>query len=252
MKNRIIKQLTKNPVIFLLLLLICGSVIFMAFQSLFGTSKQRSLNTKKNASRIELSCTKGYIISADYGDKDTQGVAKRLTLTLLKDAQSQTLEMSVAPSGSGARFETSDKMYSFWEHQGEFTLAKQDETLSVCRTIEPDQTRPSLLTKTWKWEKTEYSDNTIIEPTQEGEFALTFKQDGKVMIQTDCNAMSSTYQLDGSKVTFGDIMSTKKYCEGSQENEFAQTLKEIVTFFFTEEGVLIMELKYDSGSMTFK
>lgn len=250
--NNIRKQITKKPIVPLLLVLIGGALIYMVFLSLFGSSKSSLLNPKSDTSNTELSCTEGYIISAHYKDKDGQGIAKRLTLTLLKDAKSQTLEMSVAPSGSGARFETSDKMYSFWEHQGEFTLAKQDETLSVCRTIEPDQTRPSLMTKTWKWEKTEYSDDTLVEPTKESAFALTFKQDGKVMIQTDCNAMSSTYQLDGSKLTFGEIMSTKKYCEGSQENEFAKMLKEIVTFFFTEEGVLIMELKYDSGSMTFK
>ena len=224
----------------------------MAVQSFFGTSTKNTINTKQYSAIVELSCTEGYIVSASYKDKDAQGIAQRLTLTLVKDAKSQTLEMGTSPSGSGARFETGDKQYSFWEHQGEFTLEQKGKTLSVCRTIEPDQTRPSLMTKTWKWEKTEYSDDTLVKPAQKGFFALSFKQDGKVTIQTDCNAMSSTYQFEGSKLTFGEIMSTRKFCEGSQENEFAQMINEIATYFFTEEGVLVFEFKYDSGSMTFK
>jgi hypothetical protein len=47
-------------------------------------------------------------------------------------------------------------------------------------------------------------------------------------------------------------MSTKMFCEGSQENVFSQSLTEVVSYLFTTRGELILEIKMDSGVMVFK
>ena len=50
---------------------------------------------------------------------------------------------------------------------------------------------------------------------------------------------------------FGQL-SIKMYCEGSQENEFAQMLKEVSGYTFDQQGKLILLFKFDTGSMIFE
>ena len=45
---------------------------------------------------------------------------------------------------------------------------------------------------------------------------------------------------------------TRMYCEGSQETEFVKMLLEVRSYFFTDEGELIFEIKLDSGVMRFR
>jgi len=42
------------------------------------------------------------------------------------------------------------------------------------------------------------------------------------------------------------------YCEGSQESDFASLLGNTVEYHFTSRGELILDLKSNSGSVTFR
>ncbi len=117
---------------------------------------------------------------------------------------------------------------------------------------EADPSRMSLDMKSWVWTKTQMNDGATKTPKKSDAFTLNFTNDGGVSITTDCNRMSGTYKVDGNTLTFSSLMSTKMYCEGSQEQDFAKALAQVATFFFTSKGELVLELKMDSGSMTFK
>ena len=45
---------------------------------------------------------------------------------------------------------------------------------------------------------------------------------------------------------------TKMYCEGSQESDFASLLESAQGYHFTSQGELILDLKFGSGSATFR
>lgn len=117
---------------------------------------------------------------------------------------------------------------------------------------EADPDRMSLSMKKWEWIKTQLNDGTTIEPNKSGVFSITFNKDGTVNIKTDCNAMLGEYTVKEKTLTFGPLASTKMYCEGSQEQMFAQTLSNINGFLFTSRGELILEIKMGSGTMVFR
>jgi heat shock protein HslJ len=44
---------------------------------------------------------------------------------------------------------------------------------------------------------------------------LTFGADGRVEIQTGCNQGGGSYGIDGARIQFGDIVTTKRACDGA-------------------------------------
>lgn len=106
--------------------------------------------------------------------------------------------------------------------------------------------------KTWVWTKTQMNNGSTTIPKKDGLFTITFKKDGTVAIGTDCNKMGGTYTIQGNLITFSKLMSTLMYCEGSQEQDFSAMLENTARYLFTNKGELVLELKMDSGTMTFK
>ena len=106
------------------------------------------------------------------------------------------------------------------------------------------------LIQKWYWVETQYGDGQLITPNQE--FYLDFKANGIVNIGTDCNRVSGQYIEDRGLLSFSDIIMTEMYCEGSQEDVFLKMIPEVVSYFINKNNNLILELKYDAGSMIFK
>ena len=106
--------------------------------------------------------------------------------------------------------------------------------------------------KTWNWISALYNDDTTLAPKKADTFTLTFDSDDTFSATTDCNQMSGSYTVIGSKISFSSIASTLKYCEGSQESDFSKLLENASSYLFTSEGELILEQKLDSGIAVFK
>ena len=109
-----------------------------------------------------------------------------------------------------------------------------------------------LTSKEWTWVSSLYNDGRELRPNKEGDFTLTFKEDGRVDVKTDCNSMGGEYAVEGNQLTFSNMMMTLMFCEGSKESDFANILENTASYFFTKDGDLILELKYDSGTATFR
>ena len=118
---------------------------------------------------------------------------------------------------------------------------------------EADPARMTLGMKSWSWVRAEYTDGTMaVTPKKPDVFGLSFKSDGTVSVKTDCNAMSGSYVVKENSLTFGSMMSTMMFCEGSQEGEFSAMLADVSGFHFTGKGELYLELKDKKGSIIFR
>lgn len=117
---------------------------------------------------------------------------------------------------------------------------------------EADPSRMTLGMKTWVWLSALYNDGREILPRRPGVFTLTFEEDGRFSLTTDCNSMGGSYTADDGSISFADIVSTRMFCEGSQEGEFAGLLTDASGYHFTSRGELILDLKFDSGTVTFR
>lgn len=118
---------------------------------------------------------------------------------------------------------------------------------------EADPNIMTLSMKSWQWVKTSYNNDTEITPKDVDAFTITFKDDNTFSATTDCNSMGGSYKLDNNQITFGENMfMTRMFCENSQEQEFVSLLGEVQSYFFTNKGELIFDLKFDSGSAVFK
>ncbi len=117
---------------------------------------------------------------------------------------------------------------------------------------EADPSRMKLDMKIWKWIRTDNNDGTVVVPRQKDKFNLTIKNDKTFSATTDCNGVGGEYMLKGSLISFERMMSTLMYCEGSQEAGFSGMLSTVQRYHFTSNGELVLEFKFDSGSMIFK
>ena len=117
---------------------------------------------------------------------------------------------------------------------------------------EADPSRMTLTMTTWRWQSALYNDGREIRPATPDTFTLTFKNDGTFSATTDCNNAGGSYTANDGSISFTDIFSTLMYCEGSQESEFIQLLTNTSGYLFTSRGELILDLKFDSGSVVFR
>jgi heat shock protein HslJ len=117
---------------------------------------------------------------------------------------------------------------------------------------EADPSRMTLGMKKWTWVSALYNDGREVKPKATDAFTLSFGSDGRFSATTDCNSMSGSYTTGANGLEFSQIVSTKMYCEGSQEAEFATMLQTAQGHHFTSRGELIVDLKFDSGSVVFK
>ena len=117
---------------------------------------------------------------------------------------------------------------------------------------EADPKRLKLDMKTWNWVRALYNDGREIIPKQPNKFTLTFLNDGRFSAGTDCNSMGGHYEAEKGTISFDQIVSTLMFCEGSQEAEFVNLLQDTQGYHFTSKGELVLDLKFDSGSVIFR
>lgn len=80
---------------------------------------------------------------------------------------------------------------------------------------------------------------------------MTFNTaDGKVNGNSSCNNYNATFKMDGNKISFGPIMSTKMACEGNGEAAFFSTLEKVSNYNINENTLTF--IMGDIAIMRFK
>ncbi|MFO7678972.1 MAG: META domain-containing protein [Chloroflexota bacterium] len=82
-------------------------------------------------------------------------------------------------------------------------------------------------------------------------YLLQLEADGRFLIQADCNSGSGIYSVEGGSISFVLGPLTRAFCgEASLDAQFLQYL-EAAVIWFTQDGDLYFDLKFDSGTMQF-
>ena len=108
-----------------------------------------------------------------------------------------------------------------------------------------------VMNKTWVWEKTVTPIESISVDDSE-RYTIRFAENGHLEAKFDCNRGGGTYTLSEGRVSFGPLMSTRMACaEDSLDAVFMKDLQRANSFFL-QDGMLFLELPYDSGTMHFR
>ena len=117
---------------------------------------------------------------------------------------------------------------------------------------EADPNRMSLTMKPWTWVESLYNDGRTVKPTGTRPFVVTFVDKERFSATTDCNSVGGLYTAGKGTIAFNSMISTKMFCEGSQEQAFTTMLTNSTGYHFTSKGELVLDLKFDSGSVIFR
>jgi heat shock protein HslJ len=104
---------------------------------------------------------------------------------------------------------------------------------------------------TWRLERILYNDGKEIRPADGSRYTLQFLPDGRLAGQADANRILSSYTVAGTMLTIGSIASTRVADPpGSIAGAFTKALEQASSFRVNGDRLLV-ELKVDSGTMTF-
>jgi heat shock protein HslJ len=110
----------------------------------------------------------------------------------------------------------------------------------------------SMLTQTvWYWERSEYSDDSVVPVADPSRYTITLLPDQRLNIRADCNSGGGTYTVNGAQLTLQLGPMTLIACPpGSQDSTFLRDLGQVATYVLTDEQ-LVLNLSFDSGNMVF-
>jgi heat shock protein HslJ len=118
-----------------------------------------------------------------------------------------------------------------------WNCAGEDITPPVAPPGEGSSTS-ALVGRTWVFVDVQGSGDAAFKPEDPSTFTLSFHADGSVAIGTDCNTMGATFTVDGTTLTFTDMVSTLMYCEGSRESEWSALISDTKSHEVTNRGTL--------------
>ena len=109
----------------------------------------------------------------------------------------------------------------------------------------------SLEGTAWQWVQTRFNDGKRVVPATPANYTVRFEEGGKFNARADCNRKGGTYTAKDKRISIQIGNSTMAACEpGSLEEEFVRNLT-AGAVYFSKDGDLFIDLKFDSGTMRF-
>lgn len=158
--------------------------------------------------------------------------------------------LSVSLTSKDGQPQPSARVLEFTKTEDTLTITNIREAGFGPQTVMFYKPKQELANTSWYWERSEYANDTKVEPADKTKFKLTFKPDGSFDSSTDCNSLSGNYYIAGTEIKFTTMMSTLMFCDGSLESEYSKDLREIYTYML-EGDKLVLTLPIDSGTMQF-
>jgi heat shock protein HslJ len=110
---------------------------------------------------------------------------------------------------------------------------------------------PLLVGPVWKWIYTINKDGTKYIPPESKNYTVQFLEAGTLRVRADCNAKGGMYSVQRNRLIIEITYSTRAACgENSLEDQFVRDLMAGASFFLKDRDLFI-DLKFDSGRMTF-
>jgi heat shock protein HslJ len=114
-----------------------------------------------------------------------------------------------------------------------------------------DTTAGDLQGVTWQWQGSLYNDDSEAAPDDPSRYTIEFADDGTAAIQADCNSIGAEYEANDGELSVVLGPSTLVACEeDSLSQRFMLDLEGAAGYFFDDEGLLRIDIKFDTGTMT--
>jgi heat shock protein HslJ len=111
---------------------------------------------------------------------------------------------------------------------------------------------PSLQGVVWQWQGSQYSDGSEAVPDDPALYTIEFAEDGSAFILANCNTVRATYEENEGSLSIVLGASTRVACpEGSLDGEYLRDLEGAAIAFSDGTGDLLIDIKFDSGTMRF-
>jgi heat shock protein HslJ len=105
----------------------------------------------------------------------------------------------------------------------------------------------------WQWQESLYSDESEAVPEDPAQYTIEFADDGSAAVKADCNQVRAEYESDADgtiSIVLGP--STLAACPpGTLDAEFLRDLEGAAIYFFDDDGLLRIDIKFSTGTMTF-
>lgn len=92
----------------------------------------------------------------------------------------------------------------------------------------------------WQLERIQMMDDTEKRPDDPSRYTLELLPDGAAAVRADCNRGRGSYALDGPKLTFGPLATTRAMCPpGSLADAYLQQLAIAASWMIVDERLAI-------------
>ncbi len=238
----------KRTIITVLGLALLGGIVFLVMQSM---KEETALPSYEIIPDSEIAPE----TVSFYGASDEEVKATfHLDSVTVELPELGTVTLIQVESGSGSLYTNEDESITLWDKGDKITVWQGEEVVFEGYGEVPEtdaSTGNDLAANAWMWESMQTSDGVTMSPKQPGAFTLTFDAD-RVSGETDCNSFGGSYTAVDGTLTIGSLMSTKMYCEGSEEGVYTGALSDVDRFAFDDDGKLLLFFKNERGSMTFR
>jgi len=103
----------------------------------------------------------------------------------------------------------------------------------------------------WKWQHTLHNNGTKTQSKAPENYTLSFKKDGQLAAQADCNEIEGSFKLEGSLLTLNiDNNSRTKCSPGSLDNDYLNDLS-MSSLIYVDGNDLYIDLDKGVGTMKF-
>lgn len=203
---------------------------------------------------LELQAEGVAVLTQDYG-VDDPAIVESGTWSEESAAAAETnnrVRVQLSTRGEEAMAFPQELVFEYLEHNaGVLQLVDYDESQWGTQGLVL-QNISALINSNWVWVETVMSDDSKTQTDEDQSFSLSFSEEGRVSITTDCNNGMGAYAVSQENgLEFGPLASTLMYCEGSQESTFFGQLAQVDSYFL-DGNLLHLLLKVDSGTMTFE
>ena len=130
-------------------------------------------------------------------------------------------------------------------------LDLEGQTVQPEQPAESDGATPELVGPVWRWTQSQMNDGMIWEPDVPANYTVQFNPDGQVAIQADCNQVSGSYAVAGSRLSITLGPSTLAACGPQSLGDQFLTQLGGAAIYFLQEGSLFIDLLTDGGTMQF-
>ncbi len=240
--------MNKNKIIIfgVIIILICIGILY--YLRINVQDSRIEITYESSTTEKKITHTTASYVSEMGEEAIVEYYSNDIAILNLLNTEYKDIQLDIAVSGSGARYENKDLGIVVWEKSPDVIIYKNDQPIFSGKMIEEiskEQIQKILPSTKWIWVKTLdgvgplAQEGELITPKKTDAFTLTFSSDGKVNGTTDCNSFSGTYSISGiSSIKFGSFMSTLMFCEESQEADFIKMIKDGVLYVSDDQIIL--------------